>query len=772
MLKKQILSIILPVLISLSLSVLVFIKIVTPPAGESGDICWDKNRNWQCDIKTEDINGDHKCTIIDCKGYPGIDGINGINGDICWDRNGDGECDLLTEDFNNDSQCNVDDCYLVLNGTRCFDDITPTYFNISDCKGEDLVLNRTALPFCWDLNSNGIQDLPDEDTNNDTFVDTRDCNGHIGQKCWDDNADGICQLSEAGDNSTCEIEDCVGPQGYFGDACWDLNKNKICNPISEDINGDGNCTADDCFGFRCWDLNQNRVCNLLTEDLNDDGNCTYLDCEVDLLYNATHLATPNTTVRRYGIDEGLTSIYVTDLTARIVNFIFLFGAVQNLTALGGTIYVDNVYDYGDYAVDGTTLYLTSQNGSVKVNDDLKILLTLYLADGHISTVNGTDLVITASNIFTQTNTSISTIHPVNGTLTINPGARVLVFNETLYVNNITSSTNLTLTSNTVKIKANTFLQSGKKLITNFIAANPETNYVRLNVNGMTTIPVDTYYVDTNYITATTISSYKYVEGAPLTDLYIWADSVGILGFPVGTGLISVTGDVFPFSGSGPVIAQTATILVTDTIYANDSDLTLVTNSSGYTNIIPPDILCVDHFESRSGELTLTNVTIVDRTKVDTIVESTSGSSTTLSNGILLSNSVSSYTPYKLDFYEVSTQGYGFSGIYALTIPGPIKVVRLGPGVSITLLVEVRFTSVTSNQIFVDPPLAARFRPSIDYLFTDIPVYNNGQLAYDGILELFTNGTMVFSATYTTGSRFFTAGLHQNGVSVFTVDYLI
>lgn len=64
-----------------------------------------------------------------------------------------------------------------------------------------------------------------------------------------------------------------------GFSCWDLNQNGMCDLMSEDVNGDGNCTTADCAGAPCWDLNGNLVCDLMTEDIDMDGNCTVLDCQ-------------------------------------------------------------------------------------------------------------------------------------------------------------------------------------------------------------------------------------------------------------------------------------------------------------------------------------------------------------------------------------------------------------------------------------------------------------------------------------------------------------
>ncbi len=48
--------------------------------GKTGHHCWDLNHNRKCDLATEDINNDNECTVLDCKGEDGIQGIDGADG--------------------------------------------------------------------------------------------------------------------------------------------------------------------------------------------------------------------------------------------------------------------------------------------------------------------------------------------------------------------------------------------------------------------------------------------------------------------------------------------------------------------------------------------------------------------------------------------------------------------------------------------------------------------------------------------------------------------
>lgn len=48
--------------------------------GRSGLACYDKNMNRQCDLRTEDVNGDGECDVDDCVGENGEDGVDGADG--------------------------------------------------------------------------------------------------------------------------------------------------------------------------------------------------------------------------------------------------------------------------------------------------------------------------------------------------------------------------------------------------------------------------------------------------------------------------------------------------------------------------------------------------------------------------------------------------------------------------------------------------------------------------------------------------------------------
>jgi|GEM_PF-6349100 len=81
--------------------------------GAAGLACWDTNQNGVCDIDIEDLTGDGRCDVSDCRGKdgePGAPGEDGAPGISCWDLNQNGSCDLALEDANGDGFCDPLDC--------------------------------------------------------------------------------------------------------------------------------------------------------------------------------------------------------------------------------------------------------------------------------------------------------------------------------------------------------------------------------------------------------------------------------------------------------------------------------------------------------------------------------------------------------------------------------------------------------------------------------------------------------------------------------------
>jgi len=80
---------------------------------------------------------------------------------------------------------------------------------------------------CWDLNGNGVPDVPTEDLNGDSAVNVADCTGAQGP---------------TGNTGA------TGPAGADGINCWDLNGNGVPDLATEDLNGDLAVDVLDCTG--------------------------------------------------------------------------------------------------------------------------------------------------------------------------------------------------------------------------------------------------------------------------------------------------------------------------------------------------------------------------------------------------------------------------------------------------------------------------------------------------------------------------------------------
>ena len=81
--------------------------------------------------------------------------------------------------------------------------------------------------------------------------------------------------------------------------CWDRRDTGVrgvcdlAGADNEDLNGDGECDADDCKASPCWDLNGNQQPDVETEDFNADGEVDLEDCRTFLDIATTPGATPD-----------------------------------------------------------------------------------------------------------------------------------------------------------------------------------------------------------------------------------------------------------------------------------------------------------------------------------------------------------------------------------------------------------------------------------------------------------------------------------------------
>lgn len=55
-------------------------SVTTIACPQSGNVCWDANHSGVCELESEDLNRDGRCTVADCAGPPGDDGPSGPPG--------------------------------------------------------------------------------------------------------------------------------------------------------------------------------------------------------------------------------------------------------------------------------------------------------------------------------------------------------------------------------------------------------------------------------------------------------------------------------------------------------------------------------------------------------------------------------------------------------------------------------------------------------------------------------------------------------------------
>jgi hypothetical protein len=131
-------------LFTATLAVLALTACRDMPPNESG-VCWDLDSDAECDGAKEDLNGDGACDVLDCRGPQGAQGPQGKQGD----PGEDGLHRLDGEDGDGG------------------DDGAP------GAAGMDGIN-------CWDLNGNGLPDVPAEDFDGSGVVDVLDCVGPEG----------------------------------------------------------------------------------------------------------------------------------------------------------------------------------------------------------------------------------------------------------------------------------------------------------------------------------------------------------------------------------------------------------------------------------------------------------------------------------------------------------------------------------------------------------------------------------------------------------------
>ena len=221
-------------------------------AGTDGLACWDLNANGNKDLPDEDIDSSGVVDVLDCK-------VSSSTGLACWDLNGNGVKDLPDEDIDSSGVVDVADCKglkgdIGATGPKG-DTGAQGDTGATGPKGDTGAqgLAGTDGLACWDLNGNGIKDLPDEDIDSSGVVDVNDCKGPKGD------------LGAQGPK---------GNQGLQGNPGAQGNQGPQGNPGPQ-----GNAGIDGTDGLACWDLNANGNKDLPDEDIDSSGVVDVADCK-------------------------------------------------------------------------------------------------------------------------------------------------------------------------------------------------------------------------------------------------------------------------------------------------------------------------------------------------------------------------------------------------------------------------------------------------------------------------------------------------------------
>ena len=215
-------------------------------------------------------------------GPAGATGADGADGISCWDLNANGVGDPATEDRNGDLVVNVLDCMgsqgpagaQGLQGLQGPQGPTgpqgdPGSQGLTGPQGPQGPAGPAGADGanglnCWDLNANGVPDMPAEDINGDMTVNVNDCTGAQGP---------TGQAGPTGPQGSQGDPGLQGPQGLQGDP----GPQGPAGPQGP-MGPQGPAGQNGRNGTDCWDLNGNGVGDLATEDLNSDGVVDVLDC--------------------------------------------------------------------------------------------------------------------------------------------------------------------------------------------------------------------------------------------------------------------------------------------------------------------------------------------------------------------------------------------------------------------------------------------------------------------------------------------------------------
>jgi hypothetical protein len=141
-----------------------------------------------------------------------------------------------------------------------------------------------------------------------------------------------------------------------------------------------------------------------------------------------------------------------------------------------------------------------------------------------------------------------------------------------------------------------------------------------------------------------------------------------------------------------------------------------------------------------------------------------GSNTNNTDGIILNNNTTSYSPSVLNFYERAQLNLNFSG--ANTFTGGVVLSRIGNIVCCTI---DAYTGVSNSTgiIAAVAQIPARFRPASLAQFVVSVLVNNAYTA--GMMQVYSNGDLYITGNLAGANNSFTTG-QNNGFQIISVSW--
>lgn len=117
--------------------------------------------------------------------------------------------------------------------------------------------------------------------------------------------------------------------------------------------------------------------------------------------------------------------------------------------------------------------------------------------------------------------------------------------------------------------------------------------------------------------------------------------------------------------------------------------------------------------------------------------------TITNSGIIMNNSVPSYVPTTLNYYELLTTSVSWGGAFSSPVVAGLRLIRIG-GMVTGIFEEINTTSDNNSQITaISGTIPARFSPFFAPIYSIIRVAAAGTF-FSGLIEILTNGSIIVS----------------------------